>query len=88
MNPLSLSVRPLILPSNYKLSIRTSSNLKSKKRTTYLTIDGKRKMEILPEYIIKVTKHKKIFRFMRPAGYSFFKAIRNKLDWKGNRTVI
>jgi NAD+ kinase len=86
MNPQSLSIRPIIFPSNHKITIH-SCNTESE--VVRLISDGKYRMKILPHHRIHITKDALSVKILRPKGHSFLSAIRNKLGWSGshNQTV-
>ena len=79
LNPLSLSARPLIVPSDSKIEvnlIKTPSDLNS-----FIIIDGNQEVKIKDKKDFKVTKSEKSFKLLHPVGHDFFKTCRDKLHW-------
>ena len=79
LNPLSLSARPLIVPSHSKIEvnlIKTPSDLNS-----FIIIDGNQEVKIEDKKDFKVTKSQKSFKLLHPVGHDFFKTCRDKLHW-------
>ncbi|MFC1584142.1 NAD(+)/NADH kinase [Fibrobacterota bacterium] len=84
INPKPLSVRPIILPAEHKISI-TSEN--DRKKFVKMVIDGRHEFRIRPSYTACFTKHKESAHILRPRGSSFLKSIRNKLGWSGSHAL-
>ena len=80
LNPLSLSARPLIVPSSAKIEvslIKTPDDLNS-----FIIIDGNQEIQI--ENNAKdfaVTKSNQSFKLLHPKNHDFFKTCRDKLQW-------
>ena len=80
LNPLSLSARPLIVPSSAKIEvslIKTPEDLNS-----FIIIDGNQEIQI--ENHAKdfaVTKSDQSFKLLHPMNHDFFKTCRDKLHW-------
>ena len=79
LNPLSLSARPLIVPSDSKIEvnlIKTPSDLNS-----FIIIDGNQEIKIKEKKDFKVTKSDRSFKLLHPVDHDFFKTCRDKLQW-------
>ena len=84
LNPKSLSVRPIILPDDQVIRIR-SNNAAGK--FVKMVSDGRMDLHIKPSHRIHIMKNKKGIQIVRPKGASFLKAIRKKLGWSGSHGI-
>ena len=84
LNPKPLSIRPIILPAEHKISIQSENDWKT---FVKMVIDGRHEFQIHPRYQVLVSKHKTSAHILRPKGSSFFISIRNKLGWSGSHEV-
>jgi NAD+ kinase len=80
INPKSLSIRPIILPADYPLAIKSENE---KTKFVKMVIDGRNELQIRPWYHTVITRHSTSTHILRPKGSSFLKSIRDKLGWSG-----
>ncbi len=85
MNPTSLSVRPLVLPSKFSLSLSTKKN--EEPLSTTLIVDGKENFPLGISNRVEIRQEKHKLKLLKPEGASFFKSIREKLGWSGQRVI-
>lgn len=80
LNPLSLSARPLIVPSSAHIEvslIKTPDDLNS-----FIIIDGNQEIQIEDNAKdFAVTKSEQSFKLLHPKNHDFFKTCRDKLHW-------
>jgi len=80
LNPLSLSARPLIVPSSAHIEvslIKTPDDLNS-----FIIIDGNQEIQIEDSAKdFAVTKSAQSFKLLHPKNHDFFKTCRDKLHW-------
>ncbi len=74
--PHSFTQRPIVIPATKKIEIQVFS----KKRHTYISIDGQ-ESEMLQDGDEIQIKRDGIVRFIRLPSESFFSTLREKLDW-------
>lgn len=77
VSPHSLSVRPLVLPSNQEIVIRADSFHKE----IHVNCDGQRVFSFSPPLEIKITKSKRSLKLVHTSLSSYFETLRNKLLW-------
>ncbi len=74
----SLTVRPLIVPSDMEVGVAVSSRGKEE---MVMTIDGQSSYSIVPEDRVYITKAKRRLRLIRLDGIDFYMLLRDKLKW-------
>lgn len=77
ISPHSLTVRPIVLPSNHEILIIADSHHKE----ILVNCDGQRVFAFLPPLQIKITKSKRSLKLVRTSLTSYFETLRNKLLW-------
>jgi NAD+ kinase len=77
VSPHSLSIRPLVLPSNQEIVIRADSLHKE----VHINCDGQRVFAFTPPIEIKITKSKRPLKLVHTSFISYFETLRNKLLW-------
>ena len=80
--PHTLSMRPLIVPSDQ--DIRISFEKESKKHSLSLSIDGQIQETITGESEIIIKKSKYLSKMIKFSGHDYYKTLRSKMNWKGN----
>ena len=73
----SLSVRPLVLPSNQIIEIKATSQHSE----ILVNCDGQRVFSMPPPFEIKVTKSERALKLAHTSVTSYFETLRNKLMW-------
>ena len=80
LNPLSLSARPLLIPTDSKVDVsltKTPPNTDS-----YIIIDGNEEIKIEQGLsTFKIQKSVKGFKLLHPLDHDFYTACRDKLNW-------
>ena len=80
LNPLSLSARPLLIPSDSKVEVsltKTPPNTDS-----YIIIDGNEEIKVEEGLsTFKIQKSAKGFKLLHPLDHDFYTACRDKLNW-------
>jgi len=77
ISPHSLSMRPLVLPSNETISVRISSLHKE----ILVNCDGQRVFTFTPPLEVRINKSERPFKLVRTSLTSYFETLRNKLLW-------
>ena len=80
LNPLSLSARPLLIPTDSKVEVsltKTPPNTDS-----YIIIDGNEEIKVEEGFsTFKIQKSAKGFKLLHPLDHDFYTACRDKLNW-------
>ena len=80
LNPLSLSARPLLIPTDSKVEVsltKTPPNTDS-----YIIIDGNEEIKVQEGLsTFKIQKSAKGFKLLHPLDHDFYTACRDKLNW-------
>jgi len=80
LNPLSLSARPLLIPTDSKVDVsltKTPPNTDS-----YIIIDGNEEIKVEEGLsTFKIQKSAKGFKLLHPLDHDFYTACRDKLNW-------
>jgi len=80
LNPLSLSARPLLIPTDSKVEVsltKTPPNTDS-----YIIIDGNEEIKVEQGLsTFKIQKSAKGFKLLHPLDHDFYTACRDKLNW-------
>ena len=80
LNPLSLSARPLLIPTDSKVEVsltKTPPNTDS-----YIIIDGNEEIKVEEGLsTFKIHKSAKGFKLLHPLDHDFYTACRDKLNW-------
>lgn len=80
LNPLSLSARPLLIPTDSKVEVsltKTPPNTDS-----YIIIDGNEEIKVEEGLsTFKIQKSAKGFKLLHPLDHDFYAACRDKLNW-------
>ena len=80
LNPLSLSARPLLIPTDSKVEVsltKTPPNTDS-----YIIIDGNEEIKVEEGLsAFKIQKSAKGFKLLHPLDHDFYTACRDKLNW-------
>lgn len=80
LNPLSLSARPLIVPSKSMVSVSLSKAVDDLE--SLIIIDGNQEIKIKDSINnFSVTKNNQSFKLLHPKNHDFFKTCRDKLNW-------
>ena len=77
ISPHSLSIRPLVLPSNKEIIIKADSLYKE----VQVNCDGQRVFAFRPPLEIKIRKSDKPFKLVHTSLSSYFGTLRTKLQW-------
>lgn len=77
ISPHSLSIRPLVLPSNKEIIIRADSLYKE----VQVNCDGQRVFAFSPPLEIKIKKSERPFKLVHTPLSSYFGTLRTKLHW-------
>jgi len=77
ISPHSLSIRPLVLPSNKEIIIKADSLYKE----VQVNCDGQRVFAFRPPLEIKIRKNEKPFKLVHTSLSSYFETLRTKLQW-------
>jgi NAD+ kinase len=77
ISPHSLTVRPIVLPSNQEILIKADSLHKE----ILVNCDGQRVFAFPPPITIRITKAKTSLKLVRTSLTSYFETLRNKLLW-------
>lgn len=77
ISPHSLTVRPIVLPSNEQIIIRADSYHKE----VLVNCDGQRVFGFPPPLEIKIEKSKRSLKLVHTSLTSYFETLRNKLLW-------
>ncbi len=75
--PHTLSNRPVVLPSDFKVSVRVLSD----DRACFLTLDGQRGMYLKRGDVVEVSKSKRYCTIYIHPEKTFFEILRAKLRW-------
>jgi NAD+ kinase len=77
ISPHSLTVRPLVLPSDQEIVVKA----KSLHNEVLINCDGQRVFAFPPPFEIKLTRSKRSFKLVHTSITSYFETLRNKLMW-------
>jgi len=77
ISPHSLSIRPLVLPSDKEIIIKADSLYKE----VQVNCDGQRVFAFRPPLEIKIRKNEKPFKLVHTSLSSYFGTLRTKLQW-------
>ena len=77
ISPHSLTVRPIVLPSNQEILIKADSLHKE----ILVNCDGQRVFAFPPPITIRITKAKSSLKLVRTSFTSYFETLRGKLLW-------
>lgn len=77
ISPHSLTVRPIVLPSNQEIFIKADSLHKE----ILVNCDGQRVFAVPPPLKIKIVKHNRPLKLVRTSLTSYFETLRSKLLW-------
>lgn len=77
ISPHSLTVRPLVLPSNQEIVIRANSLYKE----ISVSCDGQRVYVYPPPLEIKIKKSERSLKIIHSSLTNYFETLRNKLLW-------
>jgi NAD+ kinase len=78
INPSSLTVRPMIIPSDMVITLRELNN-----QPTQLVMDGRVNFDITPGSTIVIKKSKWYTKIVKSTQYGFMDALKDKLGWSG-----
>lgn len=81
LNPRSLSVRPIVLPADFKITIEAVSQ---KERTVHMVTDGRHDLVIKPKYLTYISTSSTPTLILRPKDTWFLDSLRRKLGWSGS----
>ena len=80
LNPLSLSARPLIIPSDSKISVEVVDNPEDTE--CFIILDGNQEIPLKGDSrIFYAHKSQSQFKLIHPKEHDFFEACRGKLNW-------
>jgi len=77
--PYTLSNRPLVLPSDWTISL----SARDWAERPGVTVDGQVQLELAEGDVIRVQKAPVPLRLIQTGRNAFFETLRNKLDWRG-----
>ncbi len=77
ISPHSLTVRPIVLPSNQEIFIKADSLHKE----ILVNCDGQRVFAVPPPLRIKIMRHNRPLKLVRTSLTSYFETLRSKLLW-------
>ena len=77
ISPHSLTVRPIVLPSNLEIYIKAASLHKE----ILVNCDGQRVFAVPPPLKIKISKSERSLKLVKTSLTSYFETLRNKLLW-------
>lgn len=77
ISPHSLTVRPIVLPSNQEIFIKAVSMHKE----ILVNCDGQRVFAVPPPLKIRISKSERSLKLVRTSLTSYFETLRNKLLW-------
>ncbi len=77
--PYTLSNRPLVLPSDWTISL----SARDWAEPPGVTVDGQVMVELAEGDIVRVRKAPVVLKLVQTGRNSFFETLRNKLDWRG-----
>lgn len=77
ISPHSLTVRPIVLPSNQEILIKANSLHKE----ILVNCDGQRVFAVPPPLRIRISKSKRSLKLVRTSLTSYFETLRSKLLW-------
>lgn len=77
ISPHSLTVRPIVLPSNQEILIKVTSMHKE----ILVNCDGQRVFAVPPPLKIKIFKSQRSLKLVKTSLTSYFETLRNKLLW-------
>ncbi|NWF49795.1 MAG: NAD(+)/NADH kinase [Ignavibacteriaceae bacterium] len=77
ISPHSLTVKPIVLPSDQKIVIRAASQHKK----IQVNCDGQRVYSFTPPIEIKISRSEKSLKLIHTSLTSYFETLRNKLLW-------
>jgi len=81
LNPRSLSVRPLVLPADFKISVEGAAQ---KGGGVKVITDGRISQTLLPSYKVLISASTKSTLILRPKNAWFLDSLRLKLGWTGS----
>ncbi len=81
--PHSLTARPLILPSEKRITIEVPDNYEGQ---VFLLVDGQESFSLEPGDEVRVTRSPQVVTFVQSKRKSYFEILRTKLRW-GVRNV-
>jgi len=81
--PHTMTVRPLVVPGDYKLKL----TLVGKSDTVAATIDGQILQELIIGDIVEITASKQNFKLVLSGRRTFYDRLRKKLHWSGHNTL-
>jgi len=86
LNPLSLSARPLLIPTDSEVEVsltKTPPNTDS-----YIIIDGNEEIKVEEGLsTFKIQKSAKGFKLLHPLDHDFYTACRDKLNWSLSKDI-
>ena len=78
MFPHTLSMRPLVVPTNSKIKITIANELETKPR---ISCDGETPIDVPAGGHIHIEKSQYALRLLHPKNYEYFDTLRQKLHW-------
>ncbi|MDN4501064.1 NAD(+) kinase [Alteromonadaceae bacterium BrNp21-10] len=78
MFPHTLSSRPIVVDANSSISLKISD---TNNDNLQVSCDGHVSLSVLPGDEIRIRKNPHMLSLIHPKNYSYFKVLRNKLDW-------
>jgi NAD+ kinase len=82
--PHTLSNRPLVLPGDVQLAVRT----RQAAELPQLTVDGQVNCQLREDDVVRVRRAGVSLRLIRTGRQSFYETLRNKLDWRGQPRYV
>jgi NAD+ kinase len=79
VNATSLSVRPMVIPSFYQITVQEVSH-----QSAILVLDGRISFGLKAGDIIQISKSKSVTHLIKSEQYGFIDALREKLGWTGS----
>ena len=82
--PHTLSARPLVVPDRSELAITVSDGGKS----LLLSVDGQEECAVQTGDRLIISRSPQSVRFIHLPGYSYFRLLRTKLQWRGSSVEV
>ncbi|MBP9718012.1 NAD(+)/NADH kinase [Candidatus Gracilibacteria bacterium] len=79
--PVRLTLRPIIIPHDRKVTIRLETEWRAEKKPIVLTIDGQLTFNLKRGDVIRIRESSRRFRMIRMPGHNYYRMLREKLSW-------
>lgn len=78
MHPHTLSSRPLVINANAQIELHLTLENQLHPRCS---LDGQEHFDMLPNDVLKITRHPQTLRLLHPKQYDYYHTLRSKLGW-------